>query len=61
MAMILCYLVTALTCVGVAVSLWLQREGHEIIAQAFLGFSIALFLRRRHEIKRAAKQHESGH
>ena len=61
MGMILCYLVTALTLVGVSVSFWLQREGHEIMAQAFLGFSIALFLRRRHEIKHAEKKHESSH
>ena len=57
MSMKLCYFVTIFTLGGVALSIWQGQPVQEWIAQAFLGFSIALLLRRTHEIRKA-KTHD---
>ena len=60
MWMVLCYLTTVVTLVGIGVSLWWQRPAHEIIAQAFLGFAIAVFFRRFHDGRQAARRNVSS-
>lgn len=56
MLMKLCYFVTVFTLGGVALSIVGGRPVQEWIAQAFLGFSVALLLRRVHEGKAAKKR-----
>lgn len=51
MLMKLCYFVTVFTLGGVALSIINGRPAQEWVAQAFLGFSIALLLRRTHETR----------
>lgn len=47
----LCYFVTVFTLGGVVLSMASGRPVQEAFAQAFLGFSIALLLRRTHEVR----------
>lgn len=60
MFMKLCYFVTVFTLGGVVLSIWNGRPVQEWVAQAFLGFSIALLLRRTHENRafRKAQNHD---
>lgn len=51
----LCYFVTVFTLGGVVLSIVNGNPIQEWLAQAFLGFSIALLLRRTHEVKMAKK------
>ncbi len=55
MLMNLCYFVTVFTLGGVVLSIANGRPAQEWIAQAFLGFSIALLLRRIHETREFRK------
>lgn len=56
MLMKLCYFVTVFTLGGVVLSIAGGRPVQEWVAQAFLGFSVALLLRRTHEVKTAKKR-----
>lgn len=60
MLMKLCYFVTVFTLGGVVLSIISGRPVQEWVAQAFLGFSIALLLRRIHENRefRKAQPHD---
>ena len=53
---VLCLLTTAATLGLMAYSFWQQRDPQEIIAQAFFGFAVAVFMRRRHDALRARQQ-----
>jgi hypothetical protein len=59
MLMKLCYFVTVFTLGGIVLSIAGGRSVQECLAQAFLGFSVALLLRRTHEIKTAKQRAES--
>ena len=52
----LCYFVTVFTLGGIVLSIINGNPIQEWIAQAFLGFSIALLLRRTHEVRAAKKR-----